>query len=381
MKPKRIHIINDNSTDKTLQRIHETIRMIDSEAEIVSEEKTTINGCEIHITVIRSRRLGIDFIVYDNNGKPIGKGGFENWLVLSGRIHSEYFLNLDADTVVDEYFAEKSLRILESDKNIVAVFGYLFSKAEENGIIPKLYEYGRDISYRMSYVIFRYSSNKLGFHYGLSGPRVMFRTKTYMEIPRPLDNHAGDTAHAWELQAKGYKIYTLIDTYGVTREPSTIRGFWKQRVKWHSGPYENLYLRGKKVLSQLWRQSKKRFLAGLYTIMYYVFLSTIYQIKWGIVFPLLALFGIIPLFAVQWFYTIDFTAFMLASLFSTLVLRRYYEEYRREKPHQFIKRFIAFYFWFRPQITLIIVYSLTRVLKDILLSKINGHRISWIHYT
>jgi len=320
---------------KTLDEVLKVLNSLgETECKTVTE---TLRGRKFTLYVCESLGRNPSFYVWRNNEDSLGKGAVINELVQRGFIDSEYFLSLDADTIVEPYFAEKLLKEMIKDKKIAVAFGYLIPESEENTIISKLYKYGREVSHRLGYIIFRSSSNNIGFHYGISGPRVIFKTSIYREVPRPLDTQAGDTGHAWELQAAGYKIFCDLSTYGISWEPSTIKGFWKQRLKWHSGPFQNFYIRGISTLKRLKAQGWKRFLAGMYTIGYYVFFSTLYHIKWGIVFPLLGVLGLLPPKFLIWYYTFDFLVFFSTYTYSIYVLRKRYGYHKNESSIDFLK--------------------------------------------
>jgi len=319
--PKRIHIVDDASNDGTLDIILSTLSTLrgttcnDVKEERLKNQKFVVQKCH-------NSSLNIEFWVWINKGEPLGKGASINELV-SKYISSEYFLSLDADTVVEPDFASKILHHMSKNNRVAASYGYILTRREEDTVIGRLFEWGRDIANRLGYVIFRFPSNIIGFHYGLSGPRVVFKTEAYRKIPRPLDTEAGDTAHAWELQAEGYEIYCDLKTFGVTWEPSTIKGFWRQRLKWHSGPFQNLYIRGGSVLKRLRRRSMKKFLAGLYTILYYAIFSSLYWVKWGILLPLLGIAGLIHLNFLVKYYIIDFLVFYVTTIYATYTLKSY----------------------------------------------------------
>jgi len=160
----------------------------------------------------------------------------------------------------------------KQDINIAVVYAFSYEIPEDhNSIFSRLLGYGYNVYKRISHVVFRWSWNYWDFHYTLEGPHVMFRTEVYSKIPRPLDTLAGDTAHAWELQAEGYKILANIYALDIIREVSSIKGLYKQRMKWNSGPLQNLLIRGKKLLKS--RIGHK----ALFPVFYHTFVSFAYQ--------------------------------------------------------------------------------------------------------
>jgi len=311
--PKRIIIAEDRSIDNTRGVIYDFLTKMYSYK--CKEEKNSIENVDFIVIKCKNSKLPQVEIITPH--LRLGKGRFVNLLVESGYVSTRFFLNLDADTIIEPRYIEKIVRstpILE-DKRIAAVYGRLISLPEKDTILGKLLARGRSISYLLSDIFLRFAGNIWDFHAYLRGPFVFFETKAYREVPRPLDNHSGDTAHAWELQKKGYKILIELSARGFTRDPSDVRGSLEQRIKWHGGFLENLYLRGYEVIKSIFNQNKKRGLAAFYTIFYYGIISFKYQLTWGFIIPILSLLDYLPLSTALTYYSIDFGVFFLSRLY------------------------------------------------------------------
>lgn len=378
-KPKRVHVIEDGSSDRTLDVVLETIRSLPDD--LYYENSNVVLG-GLRFNLYKCVHGDIEVWVWSNNdNKSIGKGRAINALVLEGFIEAPYFVSVDGDTLIDVRFAEISLGKMVEEPNTAALYGYLVAIPEENTLIGKLYDWGYDISSRISHVVFRVGGNTLRFHYCLSGPRLVFSTSIYRKCPRPTDTKAGDTAHAWELQAEGYDIKCILDTYGVTRMPSRLKQIIRQRINWHSGPFQNLYIRGAKTIRRLRGKNKRKFLGGLFAIFYYALFSPVYHVKWGVVLPALTLLGYFPGDIALRYYLVDYTFSLVLALYSTMILRRY-GYHRREKPWIFARNFNLFYFFFRPLVSWITLYSAFKTLFEVLYYKlIKKTRPVWTGYT
>jgi len=379
--PKRIIVAEDKSTDNTRGVIYDLLTKRYSYR--CKEERNSVENIDLIIIKCENDKLPQVEIITPHI--RLGKGRFINLLVESGYISTPFFLNLDADTIIEPEYVEKIVRntpILK-DTTIAAVYGRLISLPEKNTVLGKLLARGRSISYLLSDIYLRFAGNIWNFHAYLRGPFVLFRTKAYKEVPRPLDNHSGDTAHAWELQKKGYKILIELSARGFTRDPSDIRGSLEQRIKWHGGFLENLYLRGYEVIKNIFNQSKKRGLAAFYTILYYGIISFKYQLTWGFIIPILSLLNYLSLSTTLIYYSIDFGAFFILSLLAKSILKRKYPDdpYSKRNIKEFLKDFLSFYFVFRPMVAVTFTYSYLKVLKDIIIAKIKRKKPEWFLYT
>ncbi len=378
--PKKIIIAEDKSTDNTYNVIYNFLL---KNAYKCKENRGSIGSIDFIITRCENNKLPLVEILTPS--VRLGKGRFINLLVEGKYISTPFFLNLDADTIIESKYIEKLVSntpMLENLK-IAAIYGRLISLPEKNTLLGKLLARGRSISYLLADVFLRFAGNIWNFHAYLRGPFVLFRTNAYKEVPRPLDNHSGDTAHAWELQRKGYKILIELSAKGYTKDPSDIKGSLEQRIKWHGGFLENLYLRGYRVIKDIFNQNIKRGFAALYTLFYYGIFSFKYQLTWGFIIPTLALLNYIHLFTTLIYYSVDFGIFFISSLLAKSLLKKKYPDdpYSNRNLKEFFKDFLSFYFIFRPIVTATFVYSYLKVLKDIIIAKIKRRKPKWFLYT
>jgi cellulose synthase/poly-beta-1,6-N-acetylglucosamine synthase-like glycosyltransferase len=250
-----------------------------------------------------------------------------------------------------------------SSEEAAAAYGWPIPRRAGRGLQSVLVEFTKHVAYRIHTFFFKFSQSRMGFVYNLMGCAVMYRLDAYRRVPRPDDSYAGDTAHAWELQALGYRVNVVLDAFVYTTEPPTLRAFLRQRLRWGSGPFQNLYLRGRRLLRSL---RGRRRLAALYSILYYTVISLKYSITM-LVLPLLHIAGLLDWATLAKVYTVDFTVYAAAYAIATAYLHRV-----RSNPLTSIEgfkeavRFLAFYLITRPLWLASYVASAIITLRDIL---------------
>jgi len=371
--PYEIIIVNDASTDNTYKVVKEYINQykpskVNSKSlqyihKVYDDEIRDEFKLEIYEVNYRSRGILIKLI---NNRNNLGKTLNFNKVVLNNLTEKEYLLAVDADTKISTTYAERMLKILKHDPKIAVAFGAIFSRRDLDTIVGRILEYGRNLIYRLSFITFRNAGNLIDFHYGLSGAAVMFRVDALREVPRPYDSYAGDTSHAWELQRKGWKIYSEWRTYRVCYEPSTFIKTLKQRIRWSTGPYQNLYLRGFKTVKDCFKISKKRGFSALYTIIYYAILSTKYNFLYLSLLPLSFAIPSLQNWALK-FYLLDILSWLTISFIATYYFDKYYEKHHHVKTSlkDFVKDFLSFYFVLKPLTALSQIYAMFQTVYDI----------------
>jgi len=375
--PYEIIIVNDSSTDNTYKTIKEYINKYNPSK--VSTQKLQYthkvynkdiqDEFEIEMYRISYREQPI-LIKLINNKHNLGKTLNLNKIVFNNLVEREYLLSIDADTIIPKDHAETLLKLLKYDPKIAAVFGAILPKRDRDTIIGRILEHGRRFIYKLSFLTFRNAGNFLDFHYGLSGACVMYRLTALKEVPRPYDSYAGDTSHAWELQRKGWKIYSEWRTYKIVYDPSTLKGTLKQRIRWSSGPYQNLYLRGIQTIKDCFKISKKRGISAVYTIIYYTILSTKYNLVYLSLLPLSLVIPSLQGWAIK-FYLSDILSWLLISSLAIYYFDKHYEKHYNIKTplSEYIKDFLSFYFIFKPIIALSQTYAMLQTMYDIIRQK------------
>jgi len=367
-RPLEVHLFVE-ARDRTLENILKLLRdhgyrMISSQVveEYLSEERWGWNR-KLKAVITTYEGEGMPRVyVYESIGEVLGKGLSINWLVEKSYIKTQYFLQLDADTVPEPELAKKLLCSIKQDERIAGVYAFAYEIAEDKGLVARIIaDYGYNVYKRMSHVIFRESWNYLEFCITMEGLHIMFRTDVYRRVPRPLDTLAGDMAHAWELQAAGYKILENIYAKSYVREISTLKGLIKQRLKWNAGPIQNFYIRGASTLKRVRNKVRASF-----AIFYAVFVSPIYQSFWLLGPLVLLILGFWSLYQALLFYVADLAIHLASAIYSTLYLRKIHNEFKEEKSLDFIKKFLSYYFVFRIPVALAYAYVYPKTLFEIL---------------
>lgn len=359
--PDSLIIVDDNSTDHTRDVVREFLQRSGFRlARRYSSLSTTSEGTRLArgIEIFQSAENPLR-ILYVRNLTNVGKSENLNWAskYLST---SEYFVNVDADTSIDPDYVRRVIELMERDPLIAAGFGCPIPKGVCKSLGGRLVEATKTVAYRIHHFLFKVAQDRMGFVYNLMGCALVYRTEALRRVPRPNDTYAGDTSHAWELQAAGYRVRVAHDAFAHTREPCSIRGFLRQRIRWASGPFQNLYLRGVRTLR---RVKGRRRLSALWNMFYYTVLSTKYAIL-VLSIPLLLLLNLITVDLFSRIILLDFTLYGAAfSLSSTL-----FHKVRGSRPslRGDVIPFIAFYVLMRFVWFTITLVALVETLADII---------------
>lgn len=114
---------------------------------------------------------------------------------------------------------------------------------------------------------------------------------------------------------------------------------------------------------------------------YYAVFSPIYQVKWGIVIPMLMLLGYLHQSLIIRYYLLDYIISWVFALYSTVVLRRY-GYYKKEKPWILFRNFNIFYFFFRLLVSWVALYCLAKILFEVLYYRVvRKEHPKWTGYT
>ena len=369
LKPLEVHLFVE-ARDRTLDVILDVLskynyKKVDSRVvkEFLDEKEWYWNkNLEVVISTYENQDKKLPrVIIYESKGDVIGKGLSINWLVKRGYIKTPFFLQLDADAIPEPDLAKKLLCTVKQDERIAGAYAFSYEIAEDEGLEAKiLADYGFNISKRMSHIIFRESWNYFEFTATVEGVHIMFRTDVYKKIPRPMDTLAGDMAHSWEIQAAGYLILDNIYTKSYVKEISTFKGLIKQRLKWNSGPIQNLYIRGISTLKRVNNKIKAGFV-----IFHQSIVSPIYQSFWLIGPSILYTLGLWRAHQAIGFYIIDFIIYLGTAIYSTKYLSKIHEEFKKEKWYDFLKKFLSFYFVFRPPVAATFLYTYPKTILEI----------------
>ena len=237
-KVGKIIIIDDNSTDNTLERL--------------------------------SKFRSLNII---KNNSRIGKAASVNRIL--SLIETDLALIVDADTELEATFVEKACKKF-SEKDIVAVCGFVIpSESSSNNFIKN----ARLVEYVYSQTTLKKGQNMINGLFVLSGCCSVFKTSIIQQTGIPEDTVTEDLDLTWQLELSGYRT-SIIDAYAYTVEPKGLFAYISQIRRWYMGFFQCL----SKYQTALFRKNPLTFTVSL------LFLeSLIFTILWASMIVLLFL--------------------------------------------------------------------------------------------
>lgn len=196
-----INIIDDGSTDKTLEKL-------DSAFDYSSK-----------IKIIESEHVG--------KALALNKGLKE--------VNTEYFITVDSDTVLHPLAVRNIMhRLINSDSKTAATAGCLFVKNDKNNFITKLQEW----DYTLGIFGIKLAQNTYNSTLVTQGAFSCYKTKFVREVGGWEASVGEDIVLTWRLLCNGYKTNFSKSAIGFTEVPKTYLGLGKQRKRWARGMIE-----------------------------------------------------------------------------------------------------------------------------------------------
>jgi biofilm PGA synthesis N-glycosyltransferase PgaC len=151
-----------------------------------------------------------------------------------------YLLQMDADTELDERFVEEALRELEADPELGGVCSRFFAK-DTTGFLRLL----QAMEYVRYDYIRHYRQGKVSV---LSGTGVVFRMSA-LPAGKPWNEKSlvEDFALTLSLKRRGWKVKAGDRAVVYTDTMPTLHSFWRQRLRWLRGTFEELHREGWKT--------------------------------------------------------------------------------------------------------------------------------------
>lgn len=305
--PKKVIVIDDNSTDKTY--------------EVCEGLQEKYKG----LIVFKQKK---------NKGKA-----YNITYALNNYSLSEITLVLDADTFMSNTYIQEIIKPFVNNR-VVMTTG-VTTLVKPNNFSGKIIFYGSDFQYRF----FCFRKQAQSYRNALSvlcGDSAAYRTSFLKKMGGfPQGTETEDMDLTWIALEKKYRVVFQKKAYAKSIDASTFKGHWNQINRWYRGYFQNFYRHGKDLL-----KAKPLLFT---TIIPSYFDSFLYAIT----FLLAPIFLFIyPTFAI-WFYIADLT-FTLAAII--------YLDAReiRHLPQIYIIKFLWSVIWFNAAL---------KTIKDILKGK------------
>jgi cellulose synthase/poly-beta-1,6-N-acetylglucosamine synthase-like glycosyltransferase len=237
-----IIVVNDGSTDATLERLIEAFRLV----EVIVPYRTDLETQPIR-AIYRSM-LPIPLIVIDkvNGGKADALNAGTNVA------QYPYVLLTDADVIMDEFCVLRAMRhVVEDRQRTVAVGGNIrpangcevaFGRVVEPRVPDKMIERVQLLEYLRSFVASRPAWSRVNGLPLISGAFGIFQRETLSAVGGMTLGHLGEdldlTMRIHRYMRDNdlpYRIVYAPDSVAWTEVPNTAKVLRMQRIRWHRG--------------------------------------------------------------------------------------------------------------------------------------------------
>jgi poly-beta-1,6-N-acetyl-D-glucosamine synthase len=314
---KEIIVVNDGSRDRTAEILHRLVKQYD-ELRVIDCKENKGKANALHIACHAAR--------------------------------SEYLIAIDSDAILDEYAAHYLIHhFFHSGERLGAVTGNPRIRNRDTLLSRlQLVEYASIIG------AIKRTQRILGKIMTVSGVVVAFRKKALVDVGLwDRDMITEDISVSWKLQQRFWDIRYEPRALCWMLVPETIKGIWKQRIRWAQGGQE-VILRHWKILLD-WRQRR------IWIIYLEQWISLIWSLSWIFVtlYYFLTARTLSDLFI--WFTFSSFTLVLLSlcQLWISLVVDSSYD------------KITGYYFWaaWYPIVywilnALIVVFALPKAIKS-----------------
>ena len=251
---KKIIIINDGSTDHTLDLLHKKLTL-HPVSKFYDDAISTQQIRKVFISKNNPECLVID--------KVNGGGKFDALNAGINACQSPFYVAIDADTIIDDKAFLSLLRPLFSDPNIIAIgasvkirngcqldHNQISTSTFPKNILPVMetMEYLRSFLERQGW-------DYVGGNFVLAGAFGIFRAEEIIKVGGYANTVAEDMEIIIRLhrvmkeRKMSYRIKYLPDPVAWTIAPEKIRALSRQRAKWHRGLLDCLYFHKKAFLN------------------------------------------------------------------------------------------------------------------------------------
>lgn len=230
-----VMIINDGSTDRTLDFLHNQL-----ELEYMERSKSNIIPHEEVEAFYQSKRYPHIFVIDKKNG---GKADALNTGIEFSK--NEIIITLDADSVLDRN-ALHAINSAFNDRRVIAAGGMvhiaqgfrdIYAKPSPTFAVSGILKY-QIIHYLTAFYLHKFTQTKMKSITVIAGAFGAFKRYALMEVKgyrRTVGDDMDITLKMQQLIATKYKTYKMIfvpHAICYTECPSTFRDLFRQRIRW-----------------------------------------------------------------------------------------------------------------------------------------------------
>lgn len=200
-KPDQIIVVNDGSTDNTL----EVLKKFTGVIEIVNLPLATGNKS-------RAQEIGIKYVT------------------------SDVFIVTDGDTVLDKNFIEQIECTFVRHPDAAAIAGYV------HGSSFNYLTAIREIDYVIGQDFYKLAQSYLNYIYVIAGCAGAFKTKLFTEglVTIEHDTLTEDLDFTFKIHRLGLPIHFNMKAVCYTQDPHTLHSYVNQMRRWYAGGWQNL---------------------------------------------------------------------------------------------------------------------------------------------
>lgn len=156
-------------------------------------------------------------------------------------IKTEYFITLDADTVLHKKAINNIVaRILSSPSDACAVAGHVLVRNSRDNLLTRIQEW----DYFMGIASLK---RMQGLYQGTlvaQGAFSLYKTDVVLQVGGWTDAIGEDIVLTWKFFEKGYRVYFEPLAIAFTEVPGKLKHFARQRSRWARGMFEGLKTAG-----------------------------------------------------------------------------------------------------------------------------------------
>ncbi len=200
-KPNQIVVVNDGSTDGTL----EELKKFNGQIEIVNVPTATGNKS-------RAQEIGLQYIT------------------------SDVFIVTDGDTVLDSHFIEEIECTFLRHPDTAAVAGYVHGNSFN--YLTAI----REIDYVLGQNFYKLAQSYLNYIFVIAGCAGAFKTKLFTEgiVTIEHDTLTEDLDFTFKIHRLGLPIRFNMRAVCHTQDPHTLHSYVNQMRRWYAGGWQNL---------------------------------------------------------------------------------------------------------------------------------------------